>query len=95
MLKNGIGKPLIAASENRGPLRIFELKTEKSCIPVQPMDISALVQYKNGKVQKRETYYGSSFLSQSGRYLLIDKNVSSVKIKDNHGNEHSLNLNNK
>ena len=37
------------------------------------------------QTRKQEIYYGSSFLSESGRFLNLDKNVESVEIKDVHG----------
>ena len=61
-------------------------------IPLGPFDESAIVIYKNGKKQKREIGYGSSFLSQSGRYLTIDGNVVSVEIKNNKGEVRRVSL---
>jgi hypothetical protein len=84
-LKSSKGKYLIAASQNKGPLKVFELKRKDKLILVDPFDESAIISYKNGKKQKREICYGSSFLSQSGRFLAIDPNVVSVDIKDNKG----------
>ncbi len=84
-LKNKQGKYLIAASQNKGPLKIFELKGNNKIIPFMPFDESAVITYKNGKKQKREIDYGSSFLSQSGRFITIGNNVSSIDIKNNKG----------
>ncbi len=82
-LKNKKGNYLMAASQNKGPLKVFELKRNDKIIPLMPLDESAIITYKNGKKQKREITYGSSFLSQSGRFLTIDENVISVQIKNN------------
>lgn len=87
------GKPLLIASQNRGPLRIFGLQNKARMIPVQPTDISALVRYKNGKTQKQEFYYGASFLSQSGRFLLVNDSILSIEITDYKNNRRKLNLN--
>ena len=84
-LKGNKGNFLLAASQNKGPLKIFELKRNDKMIPLAPFDESIIVTYKNGKTQKREIGYGSSFLSQSGRFITIDNNVSSVEIKNNKG----------
>jgi hypothetical protein len=84
-LKNSNGNLLVAASQNKGPLKIFKLNRNKKTVPLSPFDESAIIYYKDGKKQKRETGYGSSFLSQSGRFLTIDDNVKSVEIKDNKG----------
>ncbi|GAC1399505.1 MAG: hypothetical protein NVSMB63_19360 [Sediminibacterium sp.] len=81
-LRGKDGKYLLAAGQNRGPLKVFELKRNIHSIPLQPDDVSAEITFKNGKIQRREFYYGSSFLSQSARFLSIDNNVSAVKITD-------------
>jgi hypothetical protein len=81
---------LVAASQNKAPLKIFLLKTQSGNIPISPTEISAIIKYKNGAVEKREFYYGTSFLSQSARFLNISSNVSSVDIVDNKGNHRSL-----
>lgn len=84
------GKCLLAASQNRGKLKVFQQKKDITCVPIQPLDVSAEITYKNGRKQKRELYYGSSFLSQSGRFLNIDKNISAVDIKDNKGSKRHI-----
>jgi hypothetical protein len=78
---------LLAASQNKGALKVFQLKKKVSFVPVNPSDESAIVTYNNGSKQKREIPYGSSFLSQPGRFLAIDENVISVAIKNNKGEE--------
>lgn len=83
---------LMASSQNLGPLKIFELKENVNCIPLQRNEVSAEINYKNGISQKQEFYYGSSFLSQSARFLSINKNVSSVIIYDNKGGSRKINL---
>jgi hypothetical protein len=84
---------LLAASQNKGPLKIFSHKdlTQK-LIPLQSSDVSALLFYKNGKKQKREIGCGSSFLSQSGHFLNVDKNVILVEVKDSNGKTRRINL---
>jgi len=74
-------------------LKLFNHKDpNQKIIPLQPLDVSALVIYKNGKKQKREVNYGSSFLSQSSRFLNVDHNIRSVEIKDSKGNMRKINL---
>ncbi|MEP6596597.1 MAG: FG-GAP-like repeat-containing protein, partial [Ginsengibacter sp.] len=91
-LRNNKGKYLMAASQNKGPLKVFELKRNDRVISLNPLDESAIISYKNGKKQKREICYGSSFLSQSARFLTIDSNVVSVRIKNNKGEIRSVSL---
>ena len=84
-LRGKNGKYLLAAAQNRGPLTIFELKKNTRFIAVEPDDISSEIKYKNGASQKKEFYYGSSFLSQSARFLCIDNNILSVTISNSKG----------
>jgi hypothetical protein len=91
-LRSSKGKYLLAASQNKGPLKIFELKKNKRFISLKPFDESAVITYKNGQKQKREIGYGSSFLSQSGRFLTVDENVISVEIKNNKGAVRTINF---
>ena len=50
---------------------------------LQPDDMSAIITNKNGSIQKEEFYYGSSFLSQSARFLIVNSNMKRVAIKNN------------
>jgi len=43
-------------------------------------------------IEKREFYYGSSFLSQSGRFVNINDNISSITILDNKGIQRVINF---
>ncbi|WP_411274206.1 VCBS repeat-containing protein [Daejeonella sp.] len=79
-LKSSDGKYLLAASQNRGNLKVYSLKAGKKNVPVRADDVSAVIKFRNGKTQKREIPYGSSFLSQSGRFLTLDNNVISVVV---------------
>jgi hypothetical protein len=91
-LKSSSGKYLLAASQNKGPLKIFQLKTSCQIISLKPLDINANIFYKDGRHQKREINYGSSFISQSGRFLSIDNNVTSVEIKNSKGEICKINV---
>jgi hypothetical protein len=91
-LKNPSGKTIIAASQNKGSLKAFEWKVKQKSIALKPLDVSAIITYKNGKKQKRETNYGASFLSQSARFLNISDDVLSVQITDSKGRIYYANL---
>jgi hypothetical protein len=73
------------SGQNKGPLKIYELNRNKNFIALLPFDESAIITYKDGKKQKREFTYGSSFLSQSGRYLSVDANMKSITVRNNLG----------
>ncbi len=91
-LRSKSGSCLLAAAQNRGPLKIFKAKCNLHFIPLQPNDVSAAIQYKNGKIQKQECYYGNSFLSQSARFIDADANVASVTITDASGHQRKIDL---
>ena len=91
-LQGSKGNYLMTASQNKGALKVFELKRDDTIIHLKPLDESAIITYQNGKKQKREIGYGSSFLSQSGRFITIDKNVVSVAIKNNKGEVRNVSL---
>ncbi len=91
-LQSASGKCLLAAGQNRGPLKIFELKKDTKTIRLEPSDVSAIIKFKNGNTRKQEIYYGSSFLSESGRFLNLDKNVIGVEITDKSGNTRKMQI---
>jgi hypothetical protein len=83
----------LIASQNRGPLKAFEVKNKTKLIAVNPTDVTATTRYKNGTVQKQEFYYGSSFLSQSGRFLQLSDAIKSIEIRDYKGAKRNVPLN--
>ncbi len=89
-LRDPHGSVLIAASQNKGPLKIFKLKKNVTTITLSAGDISAKLNYKNGQSRMVNIDYGSSFLSQSGRFLNVDSNVVSVEIKDFNGHARTI-----
>jgi len=91
-LRSGDGRYLVAASQNRGPLELFALRRKCENIPIMPDETSAILKFRNGKIQKQEFYCGSSFLSQSGKILLIGKDLQSVTLFNNKGKQRILNF---
>lgn len=77
-LRSAGGKYLVAAGQNRGPLKVFESRMSHRLVPVKKEDAWAELIYKNGKKRKLELSYGSSFFSQSGRFVRVDDNVKEV-----------------
>jgi hypothetical protein len=84
---------LLAASQNKDAMKLFSLKRKVNTLKLQPFDESAIIKYKNGLVLKQEFYYGSSFLSQSGRFINIEKNMLNVIITDSKGVRRIINTN--
>jgi hypothetical protein len=79
------GNYMLVASQNRGALKLFQLKRNVNNIKLMPDDENAIITYKNGVREKREFYYGSSFLSQSGRFLTVNNDVKNVQITNYKG----------
>ncbi|HWK07459.1 MAG TPA: VCBS repeat-containing protein [Puia sp.] len=91
-LRGSSGAYLIAASQNKDDLKLYEGRAKASGIPVGPDDVSALIRLKDGRIQKEEFYYGNSFLSQSARFIRVDSNVAGITIKDSRGNSRMVTL---
>lgn len=84
-LRNKDGGNLVAATQNNGPLKVFASRSTVKSIPFEPGDISAIVYYKDGKKQKRELYYGYSFLSQSAAFINTNEKISSIEVTNSRG----------
>ena len=89
-LRNAKGGYLMAASQNRGPLKMFGMRLASATTPIFTNETNAIIEYKNGVKRKEEFYYGQSFLSQSGRFILNNNNIKSISIIDNTGTKRVL-----
>jgi len=85
------GRVILAASQHKDVLKIFRSENKGKTIPVKANDVYALIRYKNGKISRQEFYFGSSFLSQSGRFVQLDDNILSVTVFDDKGNQRLVN----
>jgi hypothetical protein len=90
-LRDNKGALLLAASQNRDYVKLFKLKNSTRNIAIAPNDAYAVIAYKNGKTEKQEFYYGSSFLSQSARFITRSPDMQSVIIYDNTGHKRNVN----
>lgn len=86
------GRYMIAASQHRDNLKVFELRNQPNLIRVNPDDQYAIIKFKNGSLRKEEFYHGTSFLSQSARFLLLDNNMESVRISNAKGESREIKL---
>lgn len=84
-MRNKNGDLLLAASQNKDSLKVFKLNAPIKSIQIKPTDAYALIKYKDGKTEKQEFYYGSSFLSQSSRFMRLDNDMTNVVIYDDNG----------
>jgi hypothetical protein len=91
-IKTGADKIMIVASENQGPLRFFESTIPVKVIDLKPGENSVTCFFKNGSQCKKEIYYGSSFYSQTGRYITAGTGVRSITIHSSSGGKREINF---
>jgi len=87
---NPKGKLMTLVSQNRNYLKLFEYRYPTKNIPLTSNDIFAWIHLKNGKKRKEEFSFGNSFLSQSGRNLVLSSDVKLVEIVDFKGNKRQI-----
>ena len=87
---NSQGKPVIMASQNRSDLKSFSSIKPFTTQPLKTNDAVVFEKLKNGKIRKVEVGYGTSFLSQSSRSVLLSTNVKSVEVFDFQGKRRKL-----
>ncbi len=92
-LKGGSGNELLLATQNLDSLRAFtnseQLDLQRVFQPL-PFDSWAELDYENGKKEKVEFYYGSGYLSQSTRSLIISQTVAEIIVYDFKGNQRTI-----
>jgi hypothetical protein len=87
---NSNGNPLIMATQNRADLKTFGGIKSLVTKPLKTNDAVVFEHLKNGKTRKVEVGYGTSFLSQSSRSILLSPNVKSVEVVDYQGKKRGL-----
>lgn len=75
------------ASQNKGSLKAFKETnaSDSKIVRLLMGDTYGILTYKDGKSSKQEFYYGSTYLSQSSRTLIIPDNVEQVVIYGSQG----------
>ncbi|MEO8764001.1 MAG: VCBS repeat-containing protein [Ginsengibacter sp.] len=76
---------ILAATQNKGPLKIFSRKCTQKIIPLLTNDRYVVYNLKNGKKRREELYFGNSFLSQSARFIVADETMAGIEITNNKG----------
>lgn len=79
------GKMLTLTSQNRDSLRVHQFGVVRKPIVIAPDEMTVMLKLKGGKMRKEEMNYGSSFLSQSTRKLLLPDYVESAEIINSKG----------
>lgn len=86
------GGYLVAASQNSGPLKVFQNGTNAPSISFNAQDAYAVIYSENGGKRKMEAYHGSSFQSASARFFRVPEEADSVKIVSYTGDSRTVNL---
>jgi hypothetical protein len=85
-------KLTLVAAQNNSFLKLFQSKNiDEKIIPLLPGDVSANVLLNNGRKRKEEFVRGSSFLSQSARFILMNSSVKSIEIINNKNQKRIIN----
>ena len=82
----------VIGSQNRGRLKVFRLNQTSKTIRIGKDEDIALVTLKDGRKQKWEFPFGSSFLSQSSRFLKVSDQVKSISISGYNGKSRTENF---
>lgn len=85
-------RELVVATQNRGRLCVFRNQQPVTSIKLQPMDVVALLTNAQGKTERVECGYGSSYLSQSDRTVRVGPTVKRVEIIDSKGKKRVVSL---
>jgi hypothetical protein len=80
----------IAASQNRGPIKFYALRSQGNLYRLSQDDQSIFYQLKNGKTRKEELYFGNSFLSQSSRFIRFNQSILSAEVTNGKNQKRKL-----
>ncbi len=80
---------LLVASQNNDSLKVFESATSnnKKLLKLAENEVKAHIYFDQGKYRATEFYWGSSFQSQSSRFVPIIDGISEVRLYDTMGKE--------
>lgn len=83
------------ATQNQDSLLVFGKTTKKNETPgkwinLKPDDFCADITFKNGKKRRVEFYYGSTYLSQSSRKYLINKDAIKITVTNFKGSKREV-----
>jgi hypothetical protein len=87
-------RSLVLVTQNGDTLRTFApaRPSDAHAVRVQPLDSYALLTDAQGRTARVELPYGSTYLSQSSRYLRIGRQIVNARVFDSRGASRSLPL---
>lgn len=89
-LRNNMGKYLIVASQNKGPLKLYVSDRAGKIINFNNDDEVVEMKLRNGKIRRHEINFGASYLSQSARFIQISPHVLSMEVINVKGNRRTI-----
>ncbi|HEV2121319.1 MAG TPA: RNA-binding protein, partial [Chloroflexota bacterium] len=87
-------RALVLVTQNNDQLRVFSRTADSGsrAIRLQPADAYAVITLPGGRTRREEFYHGSTYLSQSSRYLKVPAGAETVVVHDLRGNARELRL---
>ncbi|MEO6529218.1 MAG: VCBS repeat-containing protein [Gemmatimonadaceae bacterium] len=87
-------RSLVLVTQNKDSLRVFSsLRAgDERNAKMAPLDAYVLFTLASGATQRRELYYGSTYLSQSSRYVRVPSGVVKAVVFDSRGQSRELPL---
>jgi enediyne biosynthesis protein E4 len=93
-LKGANNDYLLAASQNRGPLKIYKHpSSSQKLIQLQPADRDVFITLTNGSIRKEELYIGNSCLSQSSHFICAGTSIKKIEVVNNKGLKRVIEIN--
>jgi len=89
-LRVGEGRELVIVADNSGPLRVFANCATGRYFVAESDDAYAIVTLRTGKKYKHEFQYGSTYLSQSSRTLMVSSEVERIEVFDFKGKHRAV-----
>src|SRR5690554_3568124 len=92
LLLGAYGHSLYLANQNSAHLMLFPMQEQPQTMSfrLSPLDAWAEITWKDGRVSRKEFYYGDSYLSQSSRSFVFKDDFESMEIIDFMGNRREI-----
>ena len=84
------GQLRVIVADNSGPLKVFENSQSNEVYLALPNDVYAVITTKEGTTYRQEFYYGSGYLSSSGRFIVKHPNVASITVYQEDGSSRTV-----
>lgn len=81
---------IVVGVNNEKPKSFYYDRSNHKSFEISDQDLSAILTFKDGRIQKREFYYGSGYLSSPSKRLVYGDQFRSIKILKKSGVEIEL-----